>query len=785
MSLTTGTRLGPYEVLSALGAGGMGEVYRARDTRLGRDVAIKILPASFSENVERLSRFEREARAASALSDAHVVAVFDVGRTDRIPYLVTELVEGSDLRTLLSEKRLPLKRSLTLAEQIALGLAAAHEAGIVHRDLKPENVLITRGGTAKVGDFGLAKMTETSAGLPSQMRTADRAETAAGVVLGTVSYMSPEQARGAPVDFRSDQFSFGAILYEMVTGEKPFQADTPHQVIAAIIDDEPRPISGINPSVPESVRWIVERCLAKDPLERYGSTRDLAHDLHHAQEAHSQTSSQRIAQPPKARRAVKWAAAVAFGIAIGASVYLLRSPDKAIRSLAVLPFGNSSPDPNAQYLSDGITDSLINSLSQLPDLQVMAHSTVFSFKGRAIDPRSVGRQLGVGAVLRGDVIQQANRLVVSAELVDVKSGAHLWGERYDRRLSDIFAVQDEIANEIAGRLRLRLTGEERKKLGKRYTENAEAYQAYLKGRFFAGKYTEEGWKKAFEYFRQAIQIDPTYALAYAGLTVACWNVSNVQKAPREVMPEAREAAHKSVELDDQLAEAHASLGLVEMAYDWDRAAAEREYRRAIALNPGYASAYQWYGWHLALLGRTQEAIAQMKKAQELDPLSAEISAFVGLSLYWSREYGPAIDQLHRSLELDPESWFTHVLLGWAYIQENQVSEAISQIERARQLDDNPWVAADLGHAYAVSGRPEDARRIINDLRELSKRRYVSKYFIARIHAGLGEKDQTFDWLQRAIEDRDESETWLKVDPMMDVIREDTRYKELLARLGLV
>jgi serine/threonine protein kinase/tetratricopeptide (TPR) repeat protein len=787
MTLASGTRLGPYEILAPIGAGGMGEVYRARDKKLDRDVAIKVLPASVATDPGALARFEREAKAVAALSHPNILSIFDFGTHDATSYAVMELLEGETLRERLVAGPIPQKQAVDYALQIAMGLSAAHERGVVHRDLKPENLFVTRDGHLKILDFGLAKKVEAVAPGDETSAPTGSGQTVPGIVMGTVGYMSPEQARGAAVDFRSDQFSFGSILYEMLAGERPFQAETSHQVLAATIEDNPTPIGDANPTVPEPLRWIVQRCLAKAPIERYGSTRDLAHDLRRVLEQRPEpTLPVEAVSARRPSRPGKWAAlTLALVLVVGGALYLTHRPGVAVRSLAVLPFGNSSPDPNAQYLSDGITDSLISSLSQLPKLQVMAHSTVFSFKGRAVDPRRVGRDLGVGAVLTGQMTQRADTLIVTAELVDVRSGARLWGERYNRRLSDIFAVQDEIASEIAENLKLRLTGEERRKLAKRYTENAEAYQAYLKGRYFAGKYTEEGWKKAFDYFHRAIEIDPTYALAYAGLTVACWDVSNVQKAPREVMPEGREAARKAVELDDNLAEAHASLALVEMAYDWDRAAAEREYKKAITLNPGYASAYQWYGWHLALLGRTDEAITEMQKAQQLDPLSAEISAFVGLSLYWSRQYRPAIDQLQKSLELDPNAWFTRILLGWAYLQNHQVAEALGQIQRARELDDNAWTLADLGHAYAVSANPAEARRILIKLEELSKRRYVSKYFVARIYAGLGENDRAFQWMEKAFEDRDESETWLKVDPMMDELRSDPRYADLLRRLGLV
>jgi eukaryotic-like serine/threonine-protein kinase len=787
MTLTAGSRLGPYEILGQIGAGGMGEVYRARDTRLGREVAVKVLPEQFSSDPERMSRFEREARAASALSDSHIVAVFDVGEARGVHYFVCELVDGSDLRGILAKERPSVKKTLDLSRQIASGLAAAHEKGIVHRDLKPENILITKGGEAKVGDFGLAKLRESEQAPLSQLPTSDRALTAQGLVFGTVAYMSPEQARGKSVDFRSDQFSFGSILYEMLTGKRPFERETAAQTLTAIIEDEPAPIVQTNPAAPEPLRWVVERCMAKDPEERYASTRDLVRDLKHMQDLPS-ARSLGVGEAAKAigpSRVVRGVGPLVIGLLLaGGALLLSRSNRGGVRSLAVLPFVNAGSDPSGEYLSDGITDSLINSLSQLPTLQVMAHSTVFSLKGHAIDPRQAGRELDVGAVLAGRLVQRGDTLVVEAELVDVSSGAQIWGDRYSRKLSDILALQDEISSEIAEKLKLRLSGEDKRRLTKRYTENVEAYRAYLQGRYYAGKFTEEGWKKAFEYFRRAIAIDPTYALAYAGLTVACWNVSNVQKAPREVMPEGEAAARRAVEIDDDLAEAHASLALVMMAYDWDRAGAEREYRRAIDLNPRYPSVHQWYGWHLGLLGRSDEAIDQMRRAQQLDPLSGEITAFLGLSFYWARRYGPAIEQLRKSIELDPDSWFWHSLRGWAYLQNGQTEEAFAEIRKSRELDDNPWTLADLGHAYAATGKRLDAEKVLAELMARAQGHYVSKYLVARIYAALGQKDTAFEWMDKAYEDRDESETWLKVDPMMDGLRGDPRTSDLLRRLGL-
>ncbi len=589
MRLAAGTRLGPYEILAPLGAGGMGEVYRAKDPRLEREVAIKVLPSSFSQDPDRLRRFEQEAKAAGVLNHPNITAVYDVGSQDGAPYVVSELLEGETLRARLAGGAFTPRKALGHALQIAHGLAAAHEKGIVHRDLKPENIFVTRDGRVKILDFGLAKLTqpEDSTRPQTDLPTVGSEP---GVALGTLGYMSPEQVRGKPADPRSDIFSFGAILYEMLSGKRAFHGDSAADTMSAILKEDPPDLSATNRQIPPGLERIVRHCLEKNPEERFHSAHDLAFDL----EALSDVSAPALAPGarPSARGLRIGAALVAALLVLAAASILLWPRGKAIESLAVLPFSNASADPNAEYLSDGITDALINSLSQLPNLTVMSRDSVSGYKKRDVGAQAAGHELKVQAVLKGKLLQRADGLVITAELVDVRKNSHLWGGQFNRKLSDIQAVQEEIAKQISSKIHGQLSGEEKKRLTKRYTENPEAYQLYLKGQFFWEKRTEEPLKKSIEYFNQAIEKDPGYALAYAGLADA-YVVSSSYSflAPRDAFPKARAAADKALEIEDDLARPHATLGFCLWSYDWNWKAAEDEFKKAISLDPRYAHAF--------------------------------------------------------------------------------------------------------------------------------------------------------------------------------------------------
>ena len=754
MTLAVGTRLGPYEILSALGSGGMGEVYRARDTRLGREIAIKVLPSGFATDPERMRRFEDEARTASSLNHPNVVTIHDVGREEGTAFIAMELVEGESLRERLAGGPMTPEHAAGMAAQIADGLARAHAAGIVHRDLKPENVMITGSGIVKILDFGLARndvATGSSEAETVSMRTAD------GSVLGTIGYMAPEQARGARADARSDIFSFGAILYEMVAGRRAFSGETAVATLAAIVSAEPPDFSGLS-GVPAALAAIVRRCLEKDPERRFSSAHDIALQL---RDFSSKPAA--AARPARARK-------------------------KAIDSVAVLPFtgtGEGTPD---QYLGDGVTESIIHGLSELPKLHVMAASTVFRYRDR--EPQEAGRALGVRAVLTGRLTHAGDAVRVQAELVDTETGFRLWGGVYDRRMADLLSVQDEIAREICNHLRFKLSGAERRRVAKAPTRNPEAYQAYLKGRFFWNKWTTEGMKTALDFYQKAIEIDPTYALAWAGIADA-WSAIGGIKAvpPAEAFPKAKAAALRALELDPALSDAHASLAYVRRLFDWDWPGAEAAFREAVRLNPSYAEGHRWYGQFLSGIARHDEAVREATRALELDPLSIIIHTAVGDVLFYARRYREAIGYYRKALAMDPEFQAGHSDLARALEFGGPVEEAIREYEAAVRLAGRTETEADpsigLANAYAVAGRREDALRVLEELKRWRSERYVSPWGLASIYARLGEDAQALDWLERAYAEHDSTLVWLKVHPRFDAIRGHPRFAALLSRMNLV
>ncbi|MGH9368185.1 MAG: protein kinase domain-containing protein [Thermoanaerobaculia bacterium] len=790
MTLASGSRLGPYEVLAPLGAGGMGEVYRARDTRLGREVAVKVLPAEFSADPARLRRFEQEARAASALNHPNILTIHDVGTHGGVPYVVTELLEGETLRGGLAAGALPPKRALGHALQIAHGLAAAHEKGIVHRDLKPENIFVTRDGRLKILDFGLARL--VSAGQSEVVRTELPTEspgTDPGVVLGTLGYMSPEQLRGQPADARSDIFSFGAILYEMLSGRRAFRGSSAADTIGAILKEEPPELSGTHRGISPGLERVVRHCLEKDPEQRFRSAHDLAFDLEALSDGLAVAPAGRPARAAR-RRWMGVAAAVGLLLLIAAVVVRLRPRSGAIDSLAVLPFVNESADPETEYLGDGITESLINSLSQLPNLRVVSRSSVFRYKGKNSDPAAVARELGVRAVVTGRVMQRGGMLSIGAELVDTRGNRQLWGEQYNRKFADVLAIQEEIARQISENLRLRLTGEEQARLTKRATANPEAYQAYLKGFHHARKYTREDVSKGMEYFRQALALDPNYAPAYAGLAyIYVSGLADWYAPAKEVFPQAKEAALKAVELDPSLAEAHTFLAVAKLLYDYDWAGSEQEFRRALESNPADASTHYWYGVYLVALGRFEAGMQEIKRALELDPLSLEINNSLGMLFYYWRRYDEAIEQLRRTLELDSSYFFADMVLGQVYEQKGEFRAAAAAFERARWVsaeagESPPEILAGLIRSDALAGNRAAAMKRLEELKRLMTQRYVSRHDLAVASLALGEKEQALDWLEKAYEDRNWWMPFLKVDPRFDALRSEPRFQALLRRIGL-
>ncbi|MDT4898956.1 MAG: eukaryotic-like serine/threonine-protein kinase [Acidobacteriota bacterium] len=836
MDIAQGVRLGRYEILSKLGAGGMGEVYLAQDTQLRRPVALKILPAEFSESKERLRRFEQEAYAVAALNHPNIAHIYEIGEDDGRRFIAMEYIDGETLSEKIHRDHAPLAQLIKYLAQVAEGLAKAHAVGIVHRDLKPENIMVTSDGYAKILDFGLAKLVQ------SQVGSSDSSESATvlmterslpGTVIGTVGYMSPEQAQGRveEIDHRSDIFSFGCLLYEVATGQKAFQGrnalDSLHKIVY-----EPTPqIKEINAAAPDDLQEIICKCLAKDAAARYHSIKDVAielegmrHELKGVAErervVRDAASSQTIlsgSAPAKSVSTQSGSDAAETGtlhrassaeyfvghlkrnraafligllllITIASFVYLhyFQRESAAFDSIAVLPFVNQNRDPESEYLSDGLTESIINSLTELPNLRVIARSSVFRYKGRETDPVAVGKELGVRAVLVGRILQRGDQLTISTELVDVRDNKQLWGEQYERKVSDLLAVQRDIAQEISSSLRTKISGEVQNRVTKHYTENAEAYHLYLKGRYFWNKRTNEGLKKSIEYFNQAIERDPNYALAYAGLADAYVLFPGYSVAtPQESYPEAKKAALRALELDDSLAEAHAALGLELFAYEWKAAESSREFKRAIELNPNYATAHHWYGnQNLLYTGKFDEAIAEMKRAQELDPLSLIVNADLGDTYFYSRQYDQAIEQLRKTIEMDQSFYYAHYELGMAYEMKGSLPEAIIEYQKARQLNNDPHVLALLGHAYAASDKREEALRILDQLQEMSNQNYVPAYNFVILYAGLGERDEAFQWLEKSYQDHASRMTILQVDPFLDPLRSDPRFAALVQRVGL-
>jgi serine/threonine protein kinase/tetratricopeptide (TPR) repeat protein len=748
--------VGHYEIVSLLGQGGMGQVYRGRDPRLGRDIAIKVLGAESMQDAEATGRLEREARAIAALSHPNILAVHDVGREGSTFYIVAELLEGKTLREHMHSTPMPWRRAVEIGAEVADGLSAAHAKSIVHRDLKPENIFVTVEGRVKILDFGLAQTDPAlSERDEAHIETTKWFQTHPGTVIGTLGYMAPEQLRGEPVDPSADLFSLGCILYEMVTARKPFHRESGAATIAAILKDA-LPRAELSAAVPPDFQRIIEGCVEKSASARFQSARDLALTL---RSIGSSTSIQDDLVRAIVRR---------------------RTP-KTIDSIAVLPLTNASKDPDAEYLSDGITEGIINKLSQLPKLKVMARSTAFRYKNRDVDAQSVGRELRVRAVLSGSVKHVGEHLYINVELVDSLDGAQLWGESYSRGFADLVKLQEEMAREIAEKLRLKLTGAEKKKLRSKPTSNSEAYQLYLKGRYQWNKRTEESLRRGIQFFREAIESDPSFASAYAGLADSFVTLAtNIPLPPHEVMPKAKAAAMRAIELDDGLAEAWASLGAVRWWFDWDWEGAEEAYRRAIALNPNYATAHDGYAMLLSARGRFDEAVEQISKAADLDPLSLIIAVHAGWPFYFARDFESAIRRFRKALELDEKFIPAHGWLGMALGQQRRYHEASEAFARALEVDAIPILLAMLAHTRAIAGERDEAQMLLGTLDGEAETRYISPYDIAVVHAGLGDSREAIAQLRKALEDRSAWMVFLNVDPRLDALRDEPPFAEIAA-----
>ncbi len=794
MSLPPGTNLGPYEVLAPIGSGGMGDVYRARDTRLDRDVAIKVLPDRFFRDIEARMRFDREAKAVAALSHPNILSIHDYGTTDNLAYSVTELLEGQTLRQRLREGPLSWRKVVEIGAALADGLAAAHAKGIIHRDLKPENIFLTDDGRVKILDFGIAQLVRPETPEPEDvdptlMPTAPM-KTDPYAVVGTAGYMAPEQLRGEQVDATTDIFSLGTVLYEMATGHAAFIRKTVIDSLSAILADTPDVHTASDRLIPFELARVIQRCIEKNRSERFQSARDLSFAL---KAIGTSTALSFEAPSERKRRLLLWGSAAAVAILALLSYVLVQQIDidvtprntpapRAIRSIAILPFVNATGDREAEYLSDGITETLINTLAQVPNLRVMSRTSVFHYKDKAPNPVSVGRDLRVSSVVIGRIESVGDRLVVSAELVDASDNALIWGNRYQVARADLFGVQQSIASEIARMLRLQLTGRQQQLFTKRHTTDARAYELYLKGRFQWNKRDAEGLYKAIEFFNQAIEIDPQYALAYAGLA-DCYNLLDIWAGlpTNQTFPRAKAAAERALAIDDQLAEAHTSLAYAIHTYEWDWPAAEAEYKRAIELNPNYATARQWYAEFLTAVGRFDEAAQQGRKALELDPMSPIINAVVAFNGTMARRYDAAIDQGLRTTQLFPDFMPGHAYLGLALLEAGRPREAIAAFEQSQKLQDIVVVATWLIRAHRAAGDAETAARMTKELERRGKREYLPPYYMAALYAHRGDRDRAFAELDRALRERTGALVWTKVDPALDPLRGDGRFAGVVGK----
>jgi TolB-like protein len=791
--MKTGARLGPYEILAPIGAGGMSEVYRAHDARLGRNVAVKVLAAALALEPERLRRFEQEARAVAALDNPNILAIHDIGTHSGAPYIVTELLEGESLCDRLRGGALPVRRAVEIAVEIAQGLAAAHEKGIIHRDLKPANVFITKDGHVKILDFGIAKLvTPRNVVEPAQATTVVEA-TEAGTTLGTVGYMSPEQVRGQSVDHRSDIFAFGCVLYEMLSGQSPFRRDTAADTASAILAEDPPPLSASGRPVAPVLQEIVSRCLEKRAEERFSSAHDLALALR--AESGALTTSAVGRRGALGRRWVWAGAAVLVVVAAVAIVYMLKTRGPAntplapgvIRSIAVLPLANLSGDPAQEYFSDGMTEQLTATLSQISALKVISRTSAMQFKGAKKPLREIAAALGVEGVIEGSVLRAGDRVRITAQLINAATDAHVWGESYERDLRDILTLQSEVARAVAGEVRAKLTPQEQTRLAGGRPVNPEAYELYLKGWELMHSFNPEEFGKALGYFQRAIDLDPTYAPAHAA--VANYYVEGGTRgyqAPHETIPIARAALRRALELDEGLAEAHATLGNLMSWYDWDWSGAEKELQRAIALAPNSAIAIVDYAIYLGTVGRPDAAVTEYELAVERDPLAPNKSYGFGVMLYYARRYDQSIAQLQKALKADPPGVgpIARMVLGCNYAQKHMGREAAAECDKAiESLPEDQVVLTTCGKVYGLTGNHQQALALKARVESLSTRQYVDPFGIALIFDGLGDKDNALEWLERSYTERSPNLWALKQELWTDRLRSHPRFQDLVRRMN--
>ncbi|HEX4900808.1 MAG TPA: protein kinase [Pyrinomonadaceae bacterium] len=798
-----------YRIIKKLGAGGMGEVYLALDTKLDRKVAIKILHPDQLAEEHLKKRLVREAQAAAKLDHPNICAIYDVNEANSFTFIVMQYIEGELLAEKMERQPLTLSTTLAMVEQAAEGLAEAHAQGIVHRDIKPQNMIVTPRGQLKILDFGLAKQLHQSGTVDNEAATATLLSKP-GLVVGTMPYMSPEQVKGEPLDASSDIFSLGITLYEMLAGKHPFKDKSAAVTMSRILLGEPIPTEKFQTQVSPELQALLGKMLRKDKAERYQNAQDFLTDLrqlpvpppgHETQANAGRTQeASAIRQPEKAgdsflskARRNKWpllASVLALVlIAVGISTWLSKEHSD---SLAILPFTYTSSDPqlmanpDREYLSDGMTESIINNLSQLTNLKVIARSSVFRYKGKDMDVQAIGRELNVRTVLVGKIIQEGEGLRIVVDLMDVQRNSQIWGERYERKTSDIQSVQREIATRVSEKLGLKLTGADQSQLAKSYTNSGEAYESYLKGRYHWNKRTDEGFKQAIQFFREAIDKDPTYALAYTGLADCYTLQSDYGFIPaQEGYALAKGAVTLALKYDDSLAEAHTSLASIKAATDWDWQGAENEYRRAIELNPKYATAHHWYGAQLFLQGRFDEALPQLRTAQQLDPLSLGINKDLAVALLYARDYEKALEQCRKTLEIEPSFHVMSTYMAQIYELQQKYPEATAELEKAHAAaPEDGEITYGLGQAYALVGRKDEALKIANELNQPGKQNVYLPKEAAYLYSLLGEKEQAVAILQKAAENHYLAVAELKMDPRLTELRKDARVVELLRRIGL-
>ncbi len=793
--LTRGTTFaGRYEIIEELGKGGMGEVYRVEDKKINEEVALKLIKPEIAAEKKTIERFRNELKLAREISHRNVCRMYDFNEEEGTPYITMEYVTGEDLRSLIKRiGKIPVEKTVSIAKQVCEGLAEAHRKGVVHRDLKPSNIMIDREGNVRIMDFGIARSLKA------------KNITREGMMIGTPEYMSPEQVEGKKTDQRSDIYSLGIIIFEMATGRVPFEGETSLSIAMKHKSEEPPDPRKINAQIPDDLSRLILKCMEKEKEKRYQGTKELLSELNEIEIPATEEvfpKKKPEAEIPKKRfqSFVIPGIIILFGIIIVAGYLFFGrilktekpkaetiSMPKWKDSIAVLPFADLSPQKDQEYFCDGMTDDIITKLSGINELKVISRTSVMRYKNSDKDIKEIGQELSVATVLEGSIQKEKDKIRINAQLINMEDGFHLWAETYDRKLASIFDIQDEISKAITEALRIELIDKEKALLVKRYTENLEAYNLYLKGRYFWNKRTEEGYQKSLEYFQEAIEKDPAYALAYTGIA-DYYNLLGYYDylPPKEAFPKAKAAAEKALEMDETLAEAHNSLAMVKENYDWDWKGAEREYRRAIELNPSYATAHQWYAGYLGARGRHDESIAENKQAQELDPLSPIIGADLGINFISARQYDQAIEEFQKALEMDPNYIVAHLFLGLAYTGKEMYDEAIAELQKAQTLsgDDDSLITVFLGVIYSLSGKKDEAKKILNEVIELSKHSYVSPLCISLIYVGLGQKDQAFEWLEKAYDERDHWMSSLKVLPILDSIRSDPRFIALLKKMGL-